>query len=322
MAGADVFIRGCAWDGTPEVPYPRADPADASRLPADTWSTAQLPVTVRVEFTGDAPAVDIEYRTATTDMGYRGDGAGRSFELWRDGARVASADAALGAGVARLATGDGTGPCIVYLPEGMRPTLLSITPVAGTIGPAPAQPRWLVYGDSVAEGWVASGPAGAWPAVAARALGLDVVNCGYAGSARGEIASAEQLSRVPADVITVAHGTNCWTRIPHSAAMMAAGTDAFLTVLRQGHPSTPIVVVSPVIRPDAEGTANRLGATLADLRDAIETVATTRGDVELVRGLPILDAGALPDGIHPGDDGHRVLAGAVAPAVARALGRG
>ena len=122
-------------------------------------------------------------------------------------------------------------------------------------------------------------------------------------------------------MITVAHGTNCWTRIPHSAAMMAAGFDAFLTVLRQGHPSTPIVVVSPVIRPDAEATPNRLGATLADLRDAIEDVTARRGDVELVRGLPVLGAEDLPDGIHPGDDGHRALATAVGAAVAGALRR-
>ena len=318
----DAFIRGCAWAGVADVPYPRADPADASRLPADTWATAQLPVGVRVEFVGDASAVEIEYRTATTDMGYRGDGAGRVFELWRDDRLVSGAPAVLGAGVVRLETGDGDGRCVVYLPEGMRPTLLSLTPADGTVSPAPDQPRWLVYGDSVAEGWVASGPSGAWPAVAGRSHGLDVVNCGYAGSARGEIASAEQLARVAADVIAVCHGTNCWSRTPHSVAMMAAGTDAFLTVLRQGHPTTPIVVLSPVLRPDAEATPNRLGATLADLRDAVEQVAEARGDVTLVRGLPLLDASMLPDGIHPGDEGHRLLAAAVGPVVQRALGSG
>ena len=177
----------------------------------------------------------------------------------------------------------------------------------------------MVYGDSIAEGWVASKPSGAWPAVAGRALGLDVVNCGYAGAARGEIASAEQLARVAADVISVSHGTNCWTRTPHSAAMVRAGMAAFLTVLRQGHPTTPIVVVSPVLRPDAEATANRLGATLADLRAAIEEVATARGDVTLVPGLPLLDASLLADGIHPGDAGHDVLAAAIGAVVRDAL---
>ena len=313
------FIRGCAWEGTGDVPYPRADPADATRLPGDTWAVAQLPVGVRVEFVGDAPAVEIEYTTATDDLGYRGDGAGRRFELWRDGACVSAAPAVLGAGVARLTTGDGTGRCIVYLPEGMRPNLLSLTATAGAIEPAPAQPRWLVYGDSIAEGWVATAPSGAWPAVAGRTLGFDVVNCGYGGSARGEVASAEQLAAVPADVVSVSHGTNCWTRIPHSAAMAAAGMQAFLTVLRQGHPTAPIVVVSPVLRPDAESTVNRLGATLADLRRAIEGVATAHGDVTLVPGLPLLDASLLADGIHPGDAGHRVLAVEIGAAVQRCL---
>jgi lysophospholipase L1-like esterase len=232
---------------------------------------------------------------------------------------VSAARAVLGAGVARLSTGDGTGRCIVYLPERMRPSVLSLTAITGAIEPAPAQPRWLVYGDSIAEGWVATAPSGAWPAVAGRTLGFDTVNCGYGGAARGEVASAEQLAAVPADVVSVSHGTNCWTRIPHSAAMVAAGIQAFLTVLRQGHPTTPIVVVSPVLRPDAESAANRLGATLADLRRAIEGVASAHGDVTLVPGLPLLDATLLADGIHPGDEGHRVLAAAIGAAVQRCL---
>ncbi len=305
----EAFVRGCAWEGTAEVPYPRADPSDFARLPGDTWAMAQVPAGVRLEFVGDAPFVEVEYR-ANAPTGTR-----VAFELWRSGTLVSSAAASAGAGVVRLATGEGDGRCTVYLPESLRPTVVALTPVDGAVEPAPPQPRWLVYGDSIAEGWVASAPSGPWPAVAGRAFGLDVVNCAYAGAARGEIASAEQLAAVAAEVIAACHGTNCWTRIPHSAAMVAAGMDAFLTVLRQGHPTTPIVLVSPVVRPDAESTENRLGATLADLRAAIEEVAADRGDVTLVRGLPLLDASLLADGIHPGDSGHAVLAAAIGPVV-------
>ena len=190
----DTYIRGCAWEGTPDVAYPAptrstpgASPPTRGRRRSSPWVCASSsPATRPPSTSSTAPR--------QSDMGYRGDGAGRSFELWHDGACVSSVEAVLGAGVARLTTGEGDGPCIVYLPEGMRPDVRSITAVGGSIGPAPAQPRWLVYGDSVAEGWVASGPSGAWPAVAGRALGLDVVNCGYAGSARGEIASAPSSS--------------------------------------------------------------------------------------------------------------------------------
>lgn len=323
----EPFLRGCVWPAGPGAPYPRANPADFSRLPVDTWGTATLPVTVRLEFAGDtdAEAVEISYTTTTDEFGYRGPGAGRTFALYADDDGVAEEDAVLGDGAVRLALG-GRAPqrFAVYLPEGMKPTVHAVDAVGGTIEPAPAQPRWLCYGDSIAEGWVASGPAGAWPAIAGRRFGLDVVNLGYAGAARGEIVSAEHVASVPADVISISHGTNCWTRIPHSVDQMRANTAAFLDVVRQGHPDTPIVVASPVLRPDAEATPNRLGATLVDLRRAIEEAAQARIDagdtrLTLVSGDGVLAPSHLPDGIHPGDDGHVILAETFGAAVASAL---
>ena len=206
---------------------------------------------------------------------------------------------------------------IGYLPAkpGVR-----VVSVGGDVEPAPPQPRWLAYGDSITEGWVTSTPAAAWPAVVGREYGLDAINMGYAGAARGEIASAEHVAELPADVITVAHGTNCWTMTPHTAAMVAEGLRAFLDVVRQGHPETPIVVVSPIVRPDAETTPNRLGATLQDLRRAIEDVAAARADVELVPGAELVRADQLPDGIHPGDEGHAAIAAAVGPVLAKVVG--
>jgi lysophospholipase L1-like esterase len=327
----EPFLRGCRFAAAPGVPYPRADGRDFTRLPIDTWGTAQVPATVRLELVGDAEAVEIAYRTETEDLGYRGDGAGTTFALWRDGAQVAEEKAVLGEGAVRLAMRapglDATGErAIVYLPEGMRPTVLSIDGVGGTVEPAPPQHRWVAYGDSIAEGWVASGPSGAWPAIAGRTHRLDVCNMGYAGSARGEIVSAEHVAALDADVISITHGTNCWTRIPFSVEMMRAGTAAFIDVVRQGHAETPIVVASPVVRPDAEATPNRLGATLADLRAVMEEVAQARVDagdkrLTLVPGGDIIGAELLADGIHPGDEGHRVLAEVIGGAVRDALDR-
>ena len=71
--------------------------------------------------------------------------------------------------------------------------------------------------------------------------------------------SAEQIAKLDADVISISHGTNCWTRIPFSAALFRENTRAFLRIVREGHPDVPIVVTSPVLRPDAEATPNRLG---------------------------------------------------------------
>lgn len=318
------FMRGCAFPGTQGVPYPRAKADDAARLPGDTWATAQIPATVRIEISGSAEAVEIEYTTATDDMGYRGDGAGRLFDVWRDAVRVGSRQAVLGRGSVRIPMGEGAGRAIVYLPEGMKPTVTGIEPVGGSIEPPPAQPRWIAYGDSLAEGWVASGPSGAWPAIAGRDHGLDVVNMGYAGAARGEIVSAEQIADVGADVISITHGTNCWTRTPHSVGMFREGLVAFLDVVRQGHPKVPIIVATPVVRPDAETTANRLGATLADLRATMADAVRARiavGDDRLVLldGFAMMGPDQLADGVHPGDEGHQSLAAAIGSAVATAV---
>jgi lysophospholipase L1-like esterase len=319
----DDALRGAAWPGSEATPYPRSDPAD-DRLPADTWGTAQIPVGVRLEMIGDASGVDIDYTCATTDLGYRGEGAGTHFSAWRGDKELATCAASASGGTARLdVSGAADDVLTVYLPEGMRPTLTAVRATGGSLEAAPAGPRWLAYGDSLTEGWIASGPAYCWPAVAARRHGLDVVNLGYAGSCRGELASAEQLAKLPADVISLAYGTNCWTRIPHSRALFAANLRAFLSILREGHPATPIVISSPVVRPDAEATPNRLGASLADLRSEVEDFAANPGDggpIDLVRGLPLLRGDQLPDGVHPGNEGHAIMADAIGGAVARACG--
>lgn len=317
------FLRGVAFEGTDRVPYPRAKPDDAGRLPLDTWMQAQIPAGVRVELAGDAEAVEISYVTATDKLGFRGEGAGTTFQLWQGGVLVSEERAARGEGRARLklASAASGERAIVYLPEGMKPRILDIEPVGGALQAPSAQPRCIVYGDSIAEGWSSSAPSLAWTAIAGRDQGLDIVNMGYAGAARGEIVSAEHIAGLDADVIAITHGTNCWSRIPFSVAMMLAGTQAFIDVVRQGHAHTPILVCSPLVRPEAESTPNRLGATLADLREAMEEVVrdlSTAGDAHLVlvEGLPVIDATMLADETHPNDDGHRSIAAVLGPAMA------
>jgi lysophospholipase L1-like esterase len=317
----EPFLRGCAWPSAPGVPYPRAKPEGMmGRLPQDTWAMASIPVGVRLELTGAADEVEVRYHAAQEAFGYLGGGEGHSFVAYVDGERVAESRAEVGEHSVRL-PGPAGGTALVYLPERMGPTVLS---VEGDVEPAPTQPRWLCYGDSIAEGWVVTSPDLAWPAVVGRDIGVDTVNLGYAGSARGEIPSAEELAELDGEVITICHGTNCWTRTPHSTALFAQGLRDFVTIVRQGHPETPIVAVSPITRPDAEETPNRLGATLVDLRNAFEDVmgglATSDPSVTLVEGFPLVTVQQLADGIHPGDEGHAAMAAAIGPVVAAALG--
>lgn len=314
------YLRGLSWsyEGRPV----RADPDDRLRLPLDIWERAALPVGVRLEFAaGGASAVEVRYRAGEPGPAEALRVEDPVFEAWRGEEPLERVPAVVGDDeTVRLGLPPGLGPVTVHLPETLSPVVTGVRGVGGSLAPAPSQPRWVVHGDSIAEGWLATRPALAWPAAAGRALGLDTVNLGYAGSAHGESACAEQIAGLSCDLITLAFGTNCWSGAPASAGQLYETTRAFLELVRQGHPRTPLLVVSPVLRPEAEEIPNELGATLAQLRDAQEEAVLERaaaGDrhLALLPGARLLGAQHLADGLHPDDAGHTALATAVTEAL-------
>ncbi|GHA91297.1 GDSL-type esterase/lipase family protein [Streptomyces chryseus] len=317
------YLRGVAWrDGGRVV---RADPGDLDRLPWDTAERAAVPVGVRLEFTArGATALDIRYRAALPGPAQSLRDLAHTFALWHDGALVTEVtEDPEREAVVRIGLPERGGRFTVHPPESQCPEILGLRPVGGTVAPAPAQPRWLVHGDSITEGWWSTRPAHAWPAAAGRALGLDAVNLGHAGAGRGELVVAQQIAGLPAELLTLAFGTNCWSRTPFSAPLLYETVRAFVGLVRQGHPDTPLLLLSPVLRPEAEGARNALGATLADLRTALEDAAralAAEGDdrLALLPGLPVLGPEHLADGLHPNDAGHALMAEAVAAALREA----
>ncbi|MGW2300412.1 GDSL-type esterase/lipase family protein [Streptomyces sp. NPDC001809] len=319
------FLRGTAWlDGNRPV---RADPDDLGRLPWDIAERAALPIGVRLEFTA-APgtrAVRLRYRAAVPEADDPLAGLRHCFALWSGTRLVGEACAAPAAeSTVTLPLPPGGGVFTVHLPEGQAPVPLAVQSLGGSLSPAPAQPRWLVHGDSITEGWCSTRPAHSWPATAGRLLGLDAVNLGFAGGARGELPLAEHLARLPGDVITLAFGTNCWSTVPATADWLYATVRAFVGLVRRGHPETPLLLVSPVLRPAAEHTRNALGATLTELRRAMERAgrdlaAEGDGHLLLLPGRPLLGPDDLADGLHPNDRGHARIAAAVVEALSGVL---
>src|SRR5687768_15809450 len=92
----------------------RRDP----RLPQATWPMMKIPVGLRVELAGSE--LVIGYRTKNEDLGFRGDAAGRTFEVFFDGSPVVQIPAVYGEGTISW-NRDVSGRVIVYTPEGMRP---------------------------------------------------------------------------------------------------------------------------------------------------------------------------------------------------------
>ncbi|MFF8833049.1 GDSL-type esterase/lipase family protein [Streptomyces sp. NPDC015131] len=321
------FLRGTAWLDEHGRPV-RAEPAGMGRLPWETAQRALLPIGVRLEFTVSpgTRAVRLRYRAAVPDRTQALRELAHCFALWQGDRCLTEvvADPAEETEVTVPLPPDGDpGPYTVHPPESQAPEILGVRGVGGTLAPAPPAPRWLVHGDSITEGWWSTRPAHAWPSVAGRALGLDTVNLGYAGSARGDLPIAQQLAALPADLLTLAFGTNCWSGVPHSAPLLYETTRAFVTLVRRGHPDTPLLLLSPLYRPEAETTANALGATLAALRGAMEEAVrdlVAAGDERLVLlpGRDLVGPGHLADGLHPDDTGHARIAAAVAAAVREA----
>jgi len=308
------YLRGIAYPPTGDVAYPRIRQLDASRLTGETWEAATCPVGVRLEMIGTARAVDVAYRTRRDDEAV--------FTMWRNGHQIDERKAVLGDGVARLNLGKGEpdNRAVVYLPDSMQPVISAVVPINGLLEPAPLQQRWLVSGDAITQGRLASTSARSWPSIVGRKVGLDLVNFGFAGAGPGDIHLAEHLVEQAAAVITISASSNIWDLEPHTVGMAYESTIAALGLVRRGHPATPIIVVSQLIRPDAEAVANRLGATLADLRTAVEDAVTdliADGDAKLslVPGSDILAATHLVDKVHPGDEGHTRIAAKLAVAV-------
>lgn len=311
------FLRGIGWRHGEH--WVRADPDDRTRLPLDTWERACVPVGMRLDFTAPGP-FEVRYRAEERGSVDALRGGTSTWEALRDGRFQARVPAVPSEEEQEVRIEWPGGPGVLYVPEALRPVVLGVRGAS----PVPPLPRWIVYGDSITEGWSASRPSLAWPAVAGRALGMDPLNMGFAGCGRGELPVAQQIAGLDAALLTVAYGTNCWAGVPHSAPLLYERTRAFLDLVRRGHPDTPLLVVSPLPRPDAEDTPNECGATLAALRRAVEDAVRSRTapahgpadtHLALLPGGGLLGAERLADGLHPDDGGHALFADAVRTAL-------
>lgn len=303
-------------------------PAELTRrLTADTVQAARVPAGVHLALVGDAPALELDVRVGPATSGL----APSLPPTFRVRTETASSPVELpaGGGVVRVPLPPRPAGTTVriYLPEHVELDIRSLSAVGGSIEPAPRGPRFVVYGDSITQGWSVSEQGLSWPCLVSERFGLDLINLGFAGSARGELPAAEAVARSAADLVAIAWGTNAWVTLPADAGAIRETMRLFLTVVRQGLPDAPLVVLSPIVRPEAEEAGNRFGATVGDLRDALEEAvsqfAERTGDqrTHLVPGAHLVPSGDLVDGLHPGDSGHAHLAAGVAPHVAAALGR-
>ncbi|HBD21757.1 MAG TPA: lipase, partial [Dietzia sp.] len=106
--------------------------------------------------------------------------------------------------------------------------------------------RWLHHGSSISHGSNATSPARTWPALAARLGGVDLRNLGVGGSALVDPFMARVMRDTPADLISLKLGINVTNSDSMRLRAFIPAVHGFLDTIRDGHPTTPLLLVSPI----------------------------------------------------------------------------
>ncbi|WBO68291.1 GDSL-type esterase/lipase family protein [Streptomyces camelliae] len=113
---------------------------------------------------------------------------------------------------------------------------------------------WLHHGSSISHGSDAASPTTTWPALAAALGGVELINLGLGGSALLDPFTARTLRDTAADLISVKLGINVVNTDLMRLRAFGPAVHGFLDTVREGHPDTPLLVVSPILCPIHEDT--------------------------------------------------------------------
>ncbi|MFC8855391.1 GDSL-type esterase/lipase family protein [Streptomyces sp. H23] len=228
----------------------------------------------------------------------------------------------------------------IWLPHNETTELVALrtnAPVAAA--PDPGRRVWLHHGSSISHGSDAASPTTTWPALAASLGGVELVNLGLGGGALLDPFTARAMRDTPADLISVKIGINVVNADLMRLRAFGPAVHGFLDTVREGHPTVPLLVVSPILCPVHEDTPGPLAPDFTDgrvrfvatgdpaerasgkltlnvIRDELSRIVTERAAED--ENLHHLDGRALygeadaadlplPDGIHPDAATHRLI---------------
>ncbi|MEV6867631.1 GDSL-type esterase/lipase family protein [Streptosporangium subroseum] len=143
----------------------------------------------------------------------------------------------------------------IWLPHNETTELIALRADA-PIEPAPDRGRkvWLHHGSSISQGSDAASPTTTWPALAASLGGVELINLGLSGSALLDPFTARALRDTPADLISLKIGINLVNTDLMRLRAFTPAVHGFLDTIREGHPTTPLLVASPIYCPIHEDT--------------------------------------------------------------------
>ncbi|MFJ8019671.1 GDSL-type esterase/lipase family protein [Streptomyces sp. NPDC096311] len=161
---------------------------------------------------------------------------------------------------------DGVKDVEIWLPHNEITELVALRTDA-PVEPAPDRGRkvWLHHGSSISHGSDAAGPTSTWPALAASLAGVELINLGLGGSALLDPFTARAMRDTAADLISVKIGINLVNADAMRLRAFGPAVHGFLDTVRDGHPTTPLLVVSPLLCPLHEDTPGPTAPDFSDL---------------------------------------------------------
>ncbi|WP_432187369.1 GDSL-type esterase/lipase family protein [Streptomyces sp. Tue6028] len=161
---------------------------------------------------------------------------------------------------------DGVKDVEIWLPHDESTELVALRSDA-PVEPAPDPGRkvWLHHGSSISHGSDAQSPTGTWPALAAARGGVELINLGLGGNALLDPFTARTLRETPADLISVKIGINVVNADLMRLRAFTPAVHGFLDTIRDGHPTAPLLVVSPILCPIHEDTPGPCAPDLSTL---------------------------------------------------------
>ena len=231
----------------------------------------------------------------------------------------------------------------IWLPYGEVTELVSLrasAPIEPVV--ADARPVWLHHGSSISHGSNADSPTSTWPAIAALRSDTNLINLGLGGNALLDPFTARTMRDTRADLLSIKIGINLVNLDLMRLRAFTPAVHGFLDTIRDGHPTTPLLVISPLYCATHENTPGpgafdmealaagrvtfRATGDPADVRYGKLTLTTIRKELQsIVRqraasdphlhyldGLDLYgidDHAALPmpDGLHPDGHAHRLI---------------
>ena len=178
----------------------------------------------------------------------------------------------------------------------------------------------VLYGSSIAQGAGAARPGMSYAAILGRSINTDHVNLGFGGAGKAEAEVIALVTQIAACCYLLDLGKSYGRQTAEAYA-------ALLTTLRQDHPGTPVVCITPIFSSrefynDQYADLSRHTRTIVR-ESVVGRIAQGDGLLFLVEGEALLspqDSDALSsDGVHPSDLGHLRIAERLRPTIEEAL---